>query len=194
MDKRIFLIVLIILLLIINANILNTQKKLYNTYTNRSNITDKGDQTVQYDDTYNIEEESIKFVYKFLENWQNNLTLDYLDENFYNSYSGNKKNVMINYMRNLEVVDKMKNEVVLVKSGTTTNAITKRKYVNITYYVSDKKYKFTSLGAFEIKGNSLDADKKFSIMVYSDIPYNFKIQLYLENNLPNDNGRSIIGT
>ena len=191
MDKRIFLMVVIILLLIINLNISNTKKKLYNTYTDRNNTTDTADQTLQYEDTYNIEDESIKFVYKFLENWRSNLTLEYLDENTYNIYSGNNKYKLENYMKNLEVIDKVKNKIILVKSGTSIDPITKRKYTNITLYVSDKESKFTSSGAAEIRDNSPDANKKFTIVVYSDIPYNFKIKLNVENNLPNDDGRSL---
>jgi hypothetical protein len=186
MDKRIFLTVVIIILLVTNLCIENFQTKLYNTYTDRDNSS----QSSQFNDTYNIEDESIKFVYKFLDNWEDNLTLEYLDENLYNRYSGDKKYILENYMKNIDVVDKINNEVVLVKSGTSTDNVTKREYVNLTLYVTEKAYDYDSLYATEITRNSPDANKKITIVVYSDTPNNFKIRLFVEKNLQNDDGRS----
>lgn len=190
MNKRIFLIVIIIILLVVNLSIENFQKKLYNTYSNRNKTVNSSDQVSQFNNTYNIEDESIKYVYRFLNNWQNHLTLDYLDENVYNTYSGDKKYILENYMKNLEVIDKVNNEIVLVKSGVSIDSVTKRQYVKLTLYVTEKLYGFTSSYATEIMDNSPDANKIATIVVYSDTPYNFKITLFLGDNGQNGGGRS----
>jgi hypothetical protein len=105
-------------------------------------------------------------------------------------YSGDLRYKLVDYIKNMEVVDKEKNEVVLVKSGVSFDTITKRQYVNLTLYITEKRYGFTSSIATTVMGNSPDSNKKFTILVYSDVPYNFKIKLFVENNFPNDNGRS----
>ncbi len=187
MAKKLFLVTIIVILIISNVSIRSFQKKFSNTYTNRDNITDESNIVI---DNYNIEEESIRFVYKFFNNWQDKLTSDYLEESIYNMYSGELKYKLVDYIKNLEVVDKLKNEIVLVKSGTAIDNVTNKQYVKLTLYVAAKEYEYTSEGASVILGNSPDSNKKFTIMVYSDKPYDFKIKFLVENNLPNDNGRS----
>jgi hypothetical protein len=176
MRKKIILIFIIVILILINNKIESIQKRILNVNSN-----DINSYIIKTSDKYDVEEESINFVYKFLQNPQSNLTKDFLDNDLYNIYNSKEKIKIEEYIKKFEVNDKNKNEQLLVKVGKSIDVLTNITYVRLDLYITEKSNNYTSKYGSVISGNSLDSNKKFTFVVSSDRPYNFKLKFFPED-------------
>lgn len=175
MRKKMILIFIIVVLILINNTIESIQKKLLNVNNN-----DMNNDIITTSDNYDIEEESINFVYKFLQDPQKNLTEYFLENDLYNMYNGDQKTIIKDYVKKFEVTDKVKNKQLLVKAGKSTNVSTNITYVRLELYITEKSNNYTSKYGSIINGNSKDSNKRFTFVVSSDRPYNFKLKFFPE--------------